>query len=177
MAKDDGGDEALKEIRLCECGCGKTAPLAKWTSRKLGYIKGQPTRFLVGHRPKRDSSYKRSKIAANQAEAIHRLRAVRALGRPLPSNAIVHHADGSRHENAPLVICQDAAYHGLLHARMRVKAAGGNPNTDGYCRECKQAKPRDRFSPLRSAALGLFHVCKDCCAAYQRALRRRRAAA
>jgi len=34
---------------LCHCGCGKPAPIAKRTNTCLGHIKGQPTRYLVGH--------------------------------------------------------------------------------------------------------------------------------
>lgn len=52
---------------------------------------------------------------------LHRLRAERALGKPLPGKVVVHHADGSKHPNAQLVICQDQAYHMLLHARMRAR--------------------------------------------------------
>ena len=36
-------------VKLCECGCGKPAPLAKLTNRRLGYVKGQPVRFIKGH--------------------------------------------------------------------------------------------------------------------------------
>jgi hypothetical protein len=36
-------------MKLCECGCGAIAPLAKKTSKKKGYIKGQPHRFIFGH--------------------------------------------------------------------------------------------------------------------------------
>lgn len=35
--------------KLCECGCGKTTPLAKRTRPDIGHIKGQPTRFVAGH--------------------------------------------------------------------------------------------------------------------------------
>lgn len=34
---------------LCGCGCGRRAPIAKMTNRRLGHVKGQPTRFLRGH--------------------------------------------------------------------------------------------------------------------------------
>ena len=33
----------------CECGCGQPAPLADRTSLTLGWIKGQPIRFVKGH--------------------------------------------------------------------------------------------------------------------------------
>lgn len=34
---------------LCQCGCGKPAPIAKANDRRLGYVKGQPKRFRQGH--------------------------------------------------------------------------------------------------------------------------------
>jgi hypothetical protein len=36
-------------MKLCECGCGEPAPIAKRTSRRAGWIKGQPTRFICNH--------------------------------------------------------------------------------------------------------------------------------
>jgi hypothetical protein len=36
-------------VKLCECGCGEPAPIAKMTSRRDGHIKGQPVRFISGH--------------------------------------------------------------------------------------------------------------------------------
>lgn len=35
--------------RLCECGCGNPAPLAKITDSDRGTVRGQPLRFLHGH--------------------------------------------------------------------------------------------------------------------------------
>jgi hypothetical protein len=42
---------AVKEalVKLCECGCGLPAPIAKITSRRAGHVKGQPIRFIHGH--------------------------------------------------------------------------------------------------------------------------------
>ena len=34
---------------LCQCGCGRPAPIAKMTNTRLGHIKGQPVRFIRGH--------------------------------------------------------------------------------------------------------------------------------
>jgi hypothetical protein len=36
-------------MKLCECGCGQPAPIAKRTEIRRGYVKGQPTRFILGH--------------------------------------------------------------------------------------------------------------------------------
>jgi hypothetical protein len=36
-------------IKLCECGCGQPAPLAKQTIKKRGYARGLPLRFISGH--------------------------------------------------------------------------------------------------------------------------------
>jgi hypothetical protein len=42
-------------VKPCECGCGLPAPIAEETNRKLGWVKGQPKRFIHGHslRPSR----------------------------------------------------------------------------------------------------------------------------
>jgi len=56
----------------------------------------------------------------------HILVAEKALGKPLPPGAEVHHLDENRRNNKPnnLVICPSRAYHKLLHMRMRqLKAA------------------------------------------------------
>lgn len=36
-------------MKLCECGCGEPAPLAKQTDRKRGHVKGEPLRFVMNH--------------------------------------------------------------------------------------------------------------------------------
>lgn len=36
-------------MKLCECGCGKPAPIAKRSSSHWGWVKGEPMRFLRGH--------------------------------------------------------------------------------------------------------------------------------
>lgn len=37
------------EVKLCECGCGRPAPIAKHTNTSRGHIKGKPIRFVNGH--------------------------------------------------------------------------------------------------------------------------------
>ena len=36
-------------MKLCECGCGQPAPIAKQTRSDRGFVKGQPQRFMRGH--------------------------------------------------------------------------------------------------------------------------------
>ena len=51
----------------------------------------------------------------------HIVVAEKALGKPLPKGARVHHVNLDTHDNRRrnLVICPDEAYHQLLHKRMR----------------------------------------------------------
>lgn len=69
----------------------------------------------------------------------HVLVAERALGKPLPAGAQVHHWDRDRSNNTPsnLVICPDQSYHRLIHRRMAAMEACGNPNWIP-CRLCKK---------------------------------------
>jgi hypothetical protein len=110
-------------MALCECGCGHETALAPQTDKAKGWIKGQPKRFLRGHQGRIQwgkATVKGYRMATGrQRQTLHRRRAEKALGKPLPPGAEVHHADGSMRDDAPLVICQDRAYHMLLHKRMR----------------------------------------------------------
>ena len=94
-----------------------------------------------------------------ETKLVHRIRAEKALGKPLPRKAVVHHADGSTDANAPLVICQDQRYHFLLHVRERVLRAGGDPNTQRICWRCKELKTFKEFykDPLKTAS-----QCRKC---------------
>lgn len=35
---------------LCECGCGEPTPIAERNRKAIGHVKGQPIRFIKGHR-------------------------------------------------------------------------------------------------------------------------------
>lgn len=58
----------------------------------------------------------------------HVLVAEKALGRPLPDGAEVHHVDENKCNDANnnLVICPSRSYHRLLHRRMKALTACGN---------------------------------------------------
>lgn len=108
------------------------------------------------------------KIAAYRANSegrlVHQALAEKALGKPLPKGAEVHHIDENKLNNDPsnLVICPSKAYHLLLHARQRVLNAGGNPNTDKICYDCKQLKLLDAFNLDRKS--GRQGACRACSA-------------
>ncbi len=94
----------------------------------------------------------------------HRMLAEAALGRPLPKQVEIHHFDENKANNSRsnLVLCQDRRYHRLLHARMRVKLAGGNPNTDRTCYRCGITKLKTDFKKSRNAFDGRDNECREC---------------
>jgi hypothetical protein len=105
--------------------------------------------------------------------SLHVLVAEKALGHFLPDGAHVHHVDENKRNNANtnLVICQDAAYHKLLHLRRAVVRAGGNPNTQRICPTCKQLVFISDSRPLtRQAPTNAIRECRPC----QRARNRQR---
>lgn len=111
----------------------------------------------------------------------HVLVAERALGKPLPKGAEVHHVDENPSNNDPsnLVICPDAAYHKLLHQRQRAFDACGHyewrkctyckkyddPANDMYLtrkkahhRECDRAHQRARHQAKAQARRALASI-------------------
>ena len=140
----------INEMSLCECGCGKEAGVYKQTILRVGAHRGQPKRFYHGSHSKtvlakdyRCKGYKEITVSPGNSKRLHVALAEKALGKPLPKGAQVHHMNGTK--EGPIVICQDAAYHKLLHVRMRALAACG--------RSCSRQTWSARFSPLVSAAL------------------------
>lgn len=155
---------------LCECGCGETTRVSKVNNRLYGWRKGEHVRFRPGHNSKLKSPgrYPGISIGNGRSAFFHRIRAEHALGKPLPNGAVVHHADGSKDIDAPLVICQDHAYHMLLHRRMRVKVAGGNPNTDRMCSRHQSPQPIEAFGCFKYGPDGLSEYCRSCWNAMKR---------
>lgn len=147
---------------LCQCGCGKQAPVAARTHTRFGHIKGQPLRFINGHgggralpgesnhrwrggRTKMPQGYIRRLIGQHPRADVngyvleHVLIAEHALGRHLPDKVEVHHVNEHKSENrnSNLVICEDRTYHRLLHQRLRAYKATGSVH-GLKCRFCKQ---------------------------------------
>jgi len=74
----------------------------------------------------------------------HRLMASKAITKPLPKGVIVHHVNGGLN-GGKLVVCQDQAYHLLLHVRERAYRATGDPHK----RKCPFCKQWDNPSNMR----------------------------
>lgn len=166
-------------MKLCECGCGNRTTIITLTNNKRGRVKGQYSRFVAGHNWRREPApgthvYKQVYIPHGKRTIglAHVVLAERALGKPLPQGVEVHHADGNTLNNTPsnLVICQDRAYHKLLHVRARILRAGGNPNIGQFCHACKRFLLFEAF--CRSTAnigTGRGHYCRECASAYNKA--------
>jgi hypothetical protein len=80
----------------------------------------------------------------------------RAMGKPLPPGAIIHHVDEDRTNNAPtnLVVCPSHKYHHQLHQRMRAMDACGNPNW----RKCPYCKQYDDPVHMRDGGIRFVHL-------------------
>ena len=100
----------------------------------------------------------------------HRLVAEAAIGRVLPRKAVVHHVDGDRTNNigTNLVICEDEAYHRLIHRRARIVARGGNPNLNRICSACDQVLLKTAFYVNRASYDGRSGKCRKCTLAYMK---------
>ena len=181
-------------MRMCKCGCGEPLALAPHNNKSKGWVKGQPCgeykryhnvrgpahhgwageqrRLRSGYTMVRAEGHPR---AANGWLFEHIAVAERAMGKPLPVTAPVHHVNEDKGDNRPsnLVVCEDNAYHRLLHARMRALAASGNA---GWlrCRYCKEYDAPEAMSRNARSQTTAWH--RACQAAYKRERYAKRAA-
>lgn len=147
---------------LCACGCGQLC------SRRGAQNKTR--RFIAGHYRRQRGPIREGRYVVIKGRLEHVVIAERAIGRPLPDRSEVHHVDGRRHNNAHsnLVICQDHAYHMLLHKRARVLRAGGDPNVHGICCHCK------RLFLIAELSSTHRNQCANCRSVRRKALYRQR---
>ena len=75
----------------------------------------------------------------------HRYLAAKALGKPLPIGAQVHHFGGKR-TPGQLVLCENLQYHRLLHIREKAYVATGDPKK----RKCPFCQGWDDIDNMKS---------------------------
>lgn len=121
----------------------------------------------MGKPPKRiynEKTYKCKQDAEGRNRSEHRQIVEEVLGRKLPSRVEVHHVDGGFLNNAKtnLVVCQDRAYHMLLHRRTRALDECGNANW----RKCPFCKKYDDPVDMVSHGVNNMKVHASCRQAY-----------
>ncbi len=150
---------------ICECGCGQKTNLA---SRKgNGYEKGESKRFIIGHQGNlakyrggkavHSCGYEQTLVKnhprADQRGYVsdHILACEKALGKYLPKEAIPHHIDGNKKDNDSinLVLCQDRAYHNLLHRREKALKECGHASWR-KCGICKKYDSPEKIAIYKS---------------------------
>jgi len=166
-------------MKLCDCGCGSPTPVAKRTSNRDGFKKGEPRRFAPGHHvPSGENHYAwkggRSVgpaghiyLSDNGTMVLeHRKIASDVLGKPLPPGVVVHHLNNNAGENANnnLVICENDAYHKRLHQRQTAYLACGNYTW----RKCVHCKQYDSPEKLYRSPNGWQAYHRDCHKEYSR---------
>jgi hypothetical protein len=169
---------------FCKCGCGGLAPISSCTILKKGYVKGKPRKYIRGHNPSTPPILKGEKNPRwngrrtkktgypafycpehPRADMLgyvieHIVIAEKALGKYLPSQAVIHHADENieNNSNSNLVICENRAYLLYLHQRLRAFNACGH--TDW--RKCWICKNYDEPKNLTVKKAKAYH--KACAA-------------
>lgn len=115
-------DDCARPV-LCRALCGMH--YQRW--KKYGDTARRMANWHAG-RYRHEQGYIRVHVGGNQYRMEHVLLAEKALGKPLPEGAIVHHVNGDPGDNKTpwnLVVCPDQDYHLLLHRR--AQALGYEP--------------------------------------------------
>ena len=159
----------------CQCGCGQKTNVAPQKIKSLGMEKGEPYKFVYNHHNRGDNHWL-WKGRTERKDAIyittpdrgrvreHILIVEKALGHSIPGGVEIHHVNENPFDNSSgnLVVCQDSAYHKLLHQRTRSLKACGHVGWR-KCRFCKEygnpesmliSKKKDKSDQYYHAACG-----------------------
>lgn len=145
----------------CKCGCGEP-PSVDSRGRVNLYVRGhcKPkngrvlggdgyVRLNMSSHPRASKGYVREHIVV----------AMKATGVSISARNQVHHVNEVRSDNrtSNLVICEDAAYHKLLHQRARALRACGRADWRS-CQFCKTYSPVDQLLFKRSrTGTNIYH--------------------
>lgn len=171
----------------CRCGCGNKTNVTSKGANK--YVRGHNSfgkhdknyakkenhhnwkggiKYIKGYRMVYRPGYPK---ATKQGYVLEHILIVETvLGRLIPEKSIVHHADQDRanNENSNLVLCEDIAYHKLIHLRMRAAKNCGHVNW----RKCKICKEWDDPKNLYIKNNTIYH--RNCIRNYNRKFENKR---
>ena len=151
----------------CHCGCGEKTNIVLKGCPKKDQIYGKPYKYIFGHHLKlltREKAnhwkggrsethgyvriYAPENISSNSIGYVreHIFIAEKVLEKKLPKNAVVHHVDANRSNNinSNLVVCENEAYHRMLHQRTNALKNCGHA---GW-RKCQYCKTYDSIENL-----------------------------
>ena len=145
---------------FCGCGCEQLTKIAERNHKQHGWIKGEPKKFIFGHHSRlannpnwkggekissygyflfKNGSHPRADFWGYIPKQVFIVEKV--LGKFLPKKAIVHHFNGIKtdNQNKNLIVCEDRAYHNILHRREKALKECGH----AHWRKCTLCKKYD----------------------------------
>jgi len=163
---EQSGSRKNQRIWKCQCECGNTTFVTAYNlvsghSKSCGCMKGKAKKSGYKHI---SNGYVMIKMPTHPHSDHHGyvrehvIVAEEIFGRKLNHPEHVHHADGDEMNNTPsnLVICNDMAYHKLLHKRQRALSSCGNVNwlKCSYCK--KYDAPENMY--IRKDKTKAYHI-------------------
>ena len=168
----------------CHCGCGRKTKISPHSGKPYKMLsehyysglrnprwRGGRTINAGGYLEIKTPGHSRAKKFGDYVLK-HILIAEKALGKPLPPKAVIHHHGGDKIDG-PLVICQDHAYHMFLEQRQRAYYACGHASWR-MCKYCKKHDdPQNLYISPKNGTSNTYH--RSCHAEYHRNRRRKKA--
>jgi len=135
-----------KVMKFCECGCGRPAPIATRTHGSMGHVKGQPIKFIKGH--KRRGPGLSETLAATRRRERRTLNKVQGLchcGRVL---------DSPLHSTCMVCRKQVNTSHEVAKANKKCIRCGNHTEVTATCRSClDKEKVRQKNTEVRQKAI------------------------